>query len=292
MNCSHGPKKKRNIALQVCACVGTSAVLGQFLFWTYLSDCLLYFIERHWAPQHAQRMSQLTCNTSITWRSSVFLACLWICQATVCFLSLPLSIFSITRRNLSPISLQSQAVLPLFLSTSAISTNDMRYSLELPSHDVCLCVPVGFRPSQYSCLQWTWVPNNGGIVPNLPPSSGTHVLGAVVAPEMIITWALRRWSGARRLEKLYKGELSSLIHPRMLNHKILRDLKEDSDGQKLMATLFGWEDLCCSKKMLPRGVLVLSSERFFNLLTAVGKSIFFAKKDRVSHWNWDRKSVV
>ena len=31
---------------------------------------------------------------------------------------------------------------------------------------------------------------------------------AVVAPEMIITWAFRQWLGARYLEKLYKGELS------------------------------------------------------------------------------------
>ena len=30
---------------------------------------------------------------------------------------------------------------------------------------------------------------------------------AVISPEMIITWALRQWLGARRLEMLYKGEL-------------------------------------------------------------------------------------
>ena len=47
---------------------------------------------------------------------------------------------------------------------------------------------------------------------------------AVVSPEMIITWALRQWLGARQLEKKYKGELSSLIYriyPQTLNHKIL-----------------------------------------------------------------------
>ena len=34
---------------------------------------------------------------------------------------------------------------------------------------------------------------------------------AVIGPEMIIIWALRQWLTARRLEKLYKGELSSYI---------------------------------------------------------------------------------
>ena len=45
---------------------------------------------------------------------------------------------------------------------------------------------------------------------------------AVIGPEIIITWALRQWLGARRLENLYKGELSNLIHSmQILNNKIL-----------------------------------------------------------------------
>jgi hypothetical protein len=36
---------------------------------------------------------------------------------------------------------------------------------------------------------------------------------AVVGPELLISWAFRQWSGARRLEKLYKGERST-IHPK------------------------------------------------------------------------------
>ena len=45
---------------------------------------------------------------------------------------------------------------------------------------------------------------------------------AVIGPEMIITWAFRQWSGARHLEKLYRGELSSLmcsIYPQILTIK-------------------------------------------------------------------------
>ena len=35
---------------------------------------------------------------------------------------------------------------------------------------------------------------------------------AVLAPELIILWAFRQWSSACRLEELYKGKLSSLMH--------------------------------------------------------------------------------
>ena len=35
---------------------------------------------------------------------------------------------------------------------------------------------------------------------------------AVISPELLIAWASRQWLGARELEKLYKGKLSSLMH--------------------------------------------------------------------------------
>jgi hypothetical protein len=48
---------------------------------------------------------------------------------------------------------------------------------------------------------------------------------AVVGPELLISWAFRQWSGARRLERLYKGKPSSAIHSKcpyiVLNYKIL-----------------------------------------------------------------------
>ena len=43
----------------------------------------------------------------------------------------------------------------------------------------------------------------------------------VFAPELIITWAIRQWSGARYLEKLHKGGQMYPIYPEILNHKIL-----------------------------------------------------------------------
>ena len=43
----------------------------------------------------------------------------------------------------------------------------------------------------------------------------------VVGQEMIITWVLRQWLGARRLEKLYKGGQVYPIYLQILNYKIL-----------------------------------------------------------------------
>ena len=44
---------------------------------------------------------------------------------------------------------------------------------------------------------------------------------AVVAPEMIISWALRQWIGARGLEKLYKGGQMYPVYSQILNLEIL-----------------------------------------------------------------------
>ena len=59
----------------------------------------------------------------------------------------------------------------------------------------------------------SWV----SVHPNIsaPNESGRRILlrrlelmfWAVVGPELLISWAFRQWSAARRLEKLYKGEL-------------------------------------------------------------------------------------
>ena len=74
----------------------------------------------------------------------------------------------------------------------------------------------------WSCLATIFACSWVSVHPNIPAphESGRRVFlrrlelmfWAVVAPEMIVTWALRQWTSARRLEKLYKGELSSLIH--------------------------------------------------------------------------------
>ena len=73
----------------------------------------------------------------------------------------------------------------------------------------------------WSCLATIFACAWVSVHPNIPaPNESSSriflrrlelMFWAVVSPEMIITWALRQWSGARRLEKLYKGELSSYI---------------------------------------------------------------------------------
>ena len=45
----------------------------------------------------------------------------------------------------------------------------------------------------------------------------------VIGPEMVVSWAFRQWIGARHLEWLYKGELSSLrnsIYLQILNRNL------------------------------------------------------------------------
>ena len=70
----------------------------------------------------------------------------------------------------------------------------------------------------WSCLATIFACSWVSIHPNIPgPNESSWriflrrlelMFWAVVAPEMIITWAFRQWIGARHLENLYKGELS------------------------------------------------------------------------------------
>ena len=78
----------------------------------------------------------------------------------------------------------------------------------------------------WSCIATLFACSWVSVHPNIPAPNEPRwrvflrrlelMFWAVIGPEMIITWALRQWSSARHLEKLYKGELSSLmysIHP-------------------------------------------------------------------------------
>ena len=70
----------------------------------------------------------------------------------------------------------------------------------------------------WSCLATIFACSWVSVHPNIPAPNDSSsriylrrlelMFWAVIAPEMIITWALRQWLGARHLEKLYKGELS------------------------------------------------------------------------------------
>ena len=75
----------------------------------------------------------------------------------------------------------------------------------------------------WSCLATIFACSWVSIHPNIPGPNESWLriflrrlelmFWAVVGPETIIGWAFRQFLGARKLEKLYKGELSSLIHP-------------------------------------------------------------------------------
>ena len=70
----------------------------------------------------------------------------------------------------------------------------------------------------WSCLATIFACSWVSVHPNIPgPNESSWriflrhlelLFWSVVAPETIITWALRQWLGARYLEKLYKGEPS------------------------------------------------------------------------------------
>ena len=74
----------------------------------------------------------------------------------------------------------------------------------------------------WSCLATILACSWVSVHPNIPAPNETWwrvflrrlelMFWAVVAPEMIIGWAFRQWSCARRLEKIYKGKLSSIMH--------------------------------------------------------------------------------
>ena len=79
----------------------------------------------------------------------------------------------------------------------------------------------------WSCLATIFACSWVSVHPNIPSLNESRwriflrrlelMFWAVVGPEMIITWAFRQWLSARRLEKVYKGELSSYIKSNAFN---------------------------------------------------------------------------
>ena len=118
-------------------------------------------------------------------------------------------------------SFQTHAA-PLTSLVAESSSNTSSTLLNTPS---CICPAIdrSIWDILWSCLATIFACSWVSIHPNIlgPNESWSRIIfrrlglmfWAVVAPEMIITWAFRQWLGARDLEKLYKGELSSLIHP-------------------------------------------------------------------------------
>ena len=91
------------------------------------------------------------------------------------------------------------------------------------STSVCLC-PAHQRSLWnilWSCLATIFACSWVSVHPNIPSPDESSwriflrrlelMFWAVIGPEMIIVWAFRQWVGARHLEKLYRGELLSLM---------------------------------------------------------------------------------
>ena len=83
----------------------------------------------------------------------------------------------------------------------------------------------------WSCLATLFACSWVSVHPNIPgPDESSWrihlrrlelMFWTVFAPEMIISWAVRQWIGARDLEKFHKGGQMYPIYPEILNHKIL-----------------------------------------------------------------------
>ena len=159
----------------------------------------------HWqCPGQPQRVSHSTCNirSSISWIVCEFASMLLI--LTLIYL------FHGFQSHASPLT----SILPESSSNATVIITP-----------TCIC-PADQRTMWdilWSCLATIFACSWVSIHPNIPaPNESSQriflrrlelMFWAVVFPEMIITWALRQWSGARRLEKLYRGELSSLMCP-------------------------------------------------------------------------------
>ena len=159
----------------------------------------------------------------------------------------------------------------------------MEYSLELSRNNIC--VFMGFRPSQYTWPQWI-------SVENLPPSSGTHVLGCSRPGsdnQLGISTVVRRSSLRRALQR-WTIKSDTYIYWKILNHKIVTLEKGWTKTHGHFIQMGGF---MLFEGNTPKGVL--SPERFSELLTA-GKIEFptiaveeiedRSKADGFATWGW------
>ena len=81
----------------------------------------------------------------------------------------------------------------------------------------------------WSCLATLFACSWVSVHPNIPGPDESWwrislrrlelMFWTVFAPELIISWAFRQWSGARYLEKVHKGGQMYPIYQEILNHK-------------------------------------------------------------------------
>ena len=103
--------------------------------------------------------------------------------------------------------------------TSLLTESDCNATVLSTSTCICPADKRTVWDIPWSCLATIFVCSWVSVHPNIPgPNESSWRINlrrlelmfwAVIVPEMIITWAVRQWSGARRFEKHYKGELST-----------------------------------------------------------------------------------
>ena len=108
------------------------------------------------------------------------------------------------------------------LSTSLLAESSSNTTFLDTQGCICPAIDRSMWDILWSCLATIFACSWVSIHPNIPDSNESWwrillrrlelMFWAVMGPEMIISWAYRQWLGAHILEKLYKGELSSLIH--------------------------------------------------------------------------------
>ena len=128
----------------------------------------------------------------------------------------------------------------------------------------------------WSCLATIFACSWVSIHPNIPAPSESSwriflrrlelMLWAVIGPEMIITWAFRQWSGARLLEKLYKGELLKSRISNLSAYTNHGNITLDRGWTKTHSHFIQMGGFMLFEGDIAKGIL--SPERFSKLLTA------------------------
>ena len=177
--------------------MGTSAV-----HWTIFLSRTLFLIDQS-TQSHAKCVSNLTSNirTFIFWIACEFAAMLLVLTLVYLFHS-----FQTHATPLTNLLAESSSNATVLTTSASICPADQRSIWDI----------------LWSCLATIFACSWVSIHPNIPGpnESGFRiflhrlelVFWAAVSPELILAWAFRQWFGARRLEKIYKGELSSLAH--------------------------------------------------------------------------------
>jgi hypothetical protein len=100
--------------------------------------------------------------------------------------------------------------------TSLLAESGSNATVLSTSSCICPAVQRSIWEILWSCLATIFACSWVSIHPNIPAPNESSwkillrrlelMFWAVIGPEMLITWAFRQWSGARHIEKVYKGD--------------------------------------------------------------------------------------